>query len=754
MPIKKKTQQKMATVPASQTVSERARLAETRRTTTITAESRNIHQLFGVLNEAFDGKSLRLRDFALDSEIVDNGDDLKATRKLARLLRRFEETLEHLDIGIMMVDQKDRLQLCNHRIAELLGIPAEFLNSRPLYSELVKLQFDMGEFIGLDEVLGRSILALELQETPKIYRRMRPNGTLLEVKTIPLALGGFIRTFTDVTESAAHEKALLAAKTEYQGLFENSLAGIFRSSPDGKQIKANPALVRLNRYNSEAEMLAGVGDIAKEWYVDPGRRDEFKRQMAENGRVTDFVSQIYRHATREPIWISETAWQVTDTDGQIYYEGTITETTERKEAEDRIAHMAMHDQLTGLGNRAAFVQKLQQAIISRGDQRVSVFSIDLDSFKDINDSFGHTAGDSLLVKVALAIRQCAAKGDFIARLGGDEFAIIRVGNSDTIAELGVVAASLVQQLSQTFFVDNKRMRIGACVGFAALEPNEPATDFLLQNADTALYAAKKMGARSFRFFDETIQREQAQTRDLEADLREALEKNGFQLYYQPICDLGTGCVVSYETLLRWPHPFHGMIPPTEFIPLAEKSGMMVPLGDWIIETACSEARNIPGALPVAVNISYTQLCDPRFLSTIRGALKRNNIAASQLQIEITESVFMVDNDTTVGILNELREMGIKIALDDFGTGYSSLSYLQKFSFDKIKIDRSFINDTRRKSVSGAIIRAVIQLGKDLDIPIIAEGIETDLQLRALQDAECSFGQGYFFGRPAPVEKLG
>jgi diguanylate cyclase (GGDEF)-like protein len=427
--------------------------------------------------------------------------------------------------------------------------------------------------------------------------------------------------------------------------------------------------------------------------------------------------------------------------------------TERTQAEEKIRHMARHDSLTGLPNRAAFRDEMEQALkrVRRG-QMVAVMCLDLDHFKNVNDTLGHVIGDKLLCAAAVRLKDLIRETDMIARLGGDEFAILQTGVEKPEAA-GSFAQRVITAINQPYDLDGHQVVVSTSVGLA-LAPNDGAsTELLLRNADMALYRAKSDGRATFRYFEPEMDAQLQTRRLLEIDLRNAVAQDEFELYYQPQVDALTEEITGCEALLRWHSPTRGMVPPADFIPLAEEIGLIVPIGEWVLKQACCEAASWPRAIRVAVNLSPAQFKSRSVVQSVINALAVSGLEASRLELEITESVLLHDNETTLATLHQLRSFGIKISMDDFGTGYSSLSYLRSFPFDKIKIDRSFIKDISDKGDCAAIVKAVAGLGKGLGIATTAEGVETQEQLRHVRADGCTEVQGYFFSAPQPVAAL-
>jgi diguanylate cyclase (GGDEF)-like protein/PAS domain S-box-containing protein len=537
--------------------------------------------------------------------------------------------------------------------------------------------------------------------------------------------------------------------TTFSSLFENAAVGIYRTTLDGRQLRANPAYVRMNGYGSEAEMLAAMNNIAVDWYVDPDRRSAFVAEIEKNGLVTDFISEVYRHKTRQRMWVSESGWIVRDRNGNpLFYEGSIVDATERMRAEVEIAHLAHFDSLTGLANRTYFARELKAVSALEDGKRCTVLCLDLDNFKDVNDTLGHHAGDQLLMIAANRIRLAAGKDALVVRLGGDEFAILLRGADD--AAVQAIAERVISDLSLPFDLCGKEAVVGVSIGIAHTPDHGNAPGELQRNADIALYRAKAAGRRRAVTFDPAMVREVQERRELETDLRRALMHDEFCLYYQPIVDAATRRTVCMEALIRWNHPTRGLVPPGAFISVAEEAGLMHRLGRWVIRQAIADLAHVPETLGISINLSPVQFRTDGLPELIATALREHRVAPSRLTLEITESVLLVDDPLTRETLEALRNLGVELALDDFGIGFSSLSYLQKFVFDKIKIDRSFASEVHNNPTAGALVRTIATLGRELGILVVAEGIETAEQLQILSQEGCRWFQGYYFSRPAPL----
>jgi diguanylate cyclase (GGDEF)-like protein/PAS domain S-box-containing protein len=442
----------------------------------------------------------------------------------------------------------------------------------------------------------------------------------------------------------------------------------------------------------------------------------------------------------------------------------VVDVTERKRAEARIEHMAHHDALTGLPNRVLFNRRLDEALErvkrqgetrqgeTRRGENLAILCLDLDHFKSVNDTLGHPIGDGLLKAVAERITRCLPERGFVARLGGDEFALIQIGVDGPEAP-GRLAAELIEIVSETYQIDGHDVIVGASVGIALAPGDGEASDALLRAADMALYRAKSDGRGMFHFFEPDMDRRIQARRSLELDLRKAYQHGEFELYYQPLVNLQRDAVSGFEALLRWRHPERGMIQPDAFIPLAEEIGLIVPIGEWVLRRACEDAATWPANIKVAVNLSPVQFRSRGLVQAVLSALAHSGLPASRLELEITESVLLGETEANLATLHSLRALGASISMDDFGTGYSSLSYLRSFPFDKIKIDRSFVNEMMERADCVAIIRAVAGLGMSLGIATTAEGVETSAQLDRLRAEGCTEIQGYLVSPPRPASEV-
>jgi diguanylate cyclase (GGDEF)-like protein len=432
---------------------------------------------------------------------------------------------------------------------------------------------------------------------------------------------------------------------------------------------------------------------------------------------------------------------------------TIEDITERTRAARKIAHLAHYDGLTDLPNRVLFRARLEQALGAvRTGEQLAVLYIDIDEFKGVNDALGHPIGDELLKGVADRLRACLGETDVAARLGGDEFAVIQTGIGD-LSETTRLVDEIHSAIRQPFECMGHLITTDASIGIALAPGDGLDLDRLLRNADLALYGAKGDGRRTYRFFESGMDERAKARRMLELELRRAINDGGLEVYYQPVVNIGNGSISSCEALLRWRHPERGMISPAEFIPIAEESGLINQLGQWVLATACAEAVNWPDHVRVAVNVSPVQFRSQALALNVAAVLASCGLAPSRLELEITEAVLIRDDDAALDALHQVRDLGVRVALDDFGTGYSSLSYLQRFPFDKIKIDRAFIRDLAGPGASSSIVQAVVSIAAASQMTTTAEGVETGQQLDLLRTLGCTEMQGYLFSPAIPAAEV-
>ncbi|MES5484293.1 EAL domain-containing protein [Bradyrhizobium sp. INPA03-11B] len=528
---------------------------------------------------------------------------------------------------------------------------------------------------------------------------------------------------------------------------ENMSQGLCMFDADGRIMLFNERYSELmgrNRVPLQGRLLIDVlQDLHSigEWDGDP---EEFCHALVAEAKAGNGATRIVSR--------NERAIRVVDQPmkggGWV---ATFEDITEWQQAQEQISHMARHDALTNLPNRTLFREQLEKAsrLAKRSDQ-LAVLCLDLDHFKEINDTLGHPVGDALLREVARRLGECVTEHDTVARLGGDEFAIVQFCSNCEPSVVASLASCVVERIAAPYEIEGHQLVIGVSIGISLAPEDGKDPDELLQKADLALYRAKADGRGTYRFFETGMDARAQARRLLERDLRLALERDEFEVYYQPIRDVEGDRVVAFEALARWNHAQRGLIAPNNFIPVAEETGLIVPLGEIVLRKACVEAARWPADIAVAVNLSPVQFKNPNLVSSVRAALDVSGLSPDRLELEITESVLLQNSEATLAVLHELRGFGVRISLDDFGTGYSSLSYLRSFPFDKIKIDRSFVTDLATREDSMAIVRAVTGLGKSLGIVTTAEGVETDTQFDLLRQEGCTQAQGYLFSPPRPA----
>ena len=547
--------------------------------------------------------------------------------------------------------------------------------------------------------------------------------------------------------------ALSLEAARSMGVFEASNVAMAWSDLDtGLIIRANEEYARFTGY-SEDEL---IGMSFDRFAVPEERSADFAVLSSLRAGTTPSIAGERRFLRKN----GSAAWGLSSTtavreDGVLRYAFTmVQDVTDRKKARAEVDYLATHDSLTGLVNRTVFHATTAEALTTiAGSGMVAVLYLDLDEFKEVNDTLGHAAGDAILIDMARRIRGVCRRDDVAARIGGDEFAILR-RDAATLEEVRQFAAAMMERLSVPYDIAGTSFGATISVGIAIGPVDSTSAGELIKKADIALYAAKSGGGGTFRFFELEMERRQIERQALKVDLATALANQELEVVYQPIVDLHTGRVASCEALLRWHHPRRGLIAPAEFIPLAEETGLIVPIGNWVLSSACTAAMSWPPHVGVSVNISSAQFQDARSLAQrITDILGHTSLNPARLELEITETLLLQGSESNLLVLRDLRRLGIKIALDDFGIGYSSLGYLQQFPFDKIKIDRSFVAEVAERKVARAVIRAVVGLGHSLNMRITAEGVETQKQLDRIKAKGCDEVQGYVFSAAVPVADI-
>ena len=670
-----------------------------------------------------------------------------ARRGVSEQNARLDAALNNMIQGLCMFDAHNRLVVWNERYRAMYNIDPLRIWRGCTISDLLKARMAAGMFPLDPEKYDHELRAALKQGKCFTLNIDLADGRTISVVNQPIESGGWVATHEDVSERRRVERELENTRSFLNTIIENVPSPIIVKDPD----------LRYLLFNRAAEKCLGVdrsvllGKTAVE--VMPGMSDTVEghdRQLFESGKPI-FVDE---HAVATPgngtRIVTATRLPVMGPDGKVQYLiSMIHDVTERKRDELRLAHMAHHDVLTGLPNRIAFNECIAATLSLAADsgESFAMLSLDLDRFKTVNDVFGHTIGDRLLRELAGRLEQ-ACQGAFLARTGGDEFHVITsCGAQPASAE--ALAEKLCAALDADIDIDGVPLRVGLTVGVAIFPQDAADAPTLVANADAALVRAKSERRGSIRFFEQSMDRQLREKRALQQDLRTALGRDEFALHYQPQANID-GEVNGFEALVRWHHPRYGMIAPNTFIPLAEESGIIIELGEWILRAACREAASWPRPLDIAINLSPVQFQHGDLPNLVHEVLLETGLAPARLVLEITEGVLIGEFNRGVAILRRLKHLGVRIAMDDFGTGYSSLSYLQSFPFDKIKIDKSFIANLGHSQEAATIVRAVIALGHGLDLPVVAEGVETKEQLKFLADESCDEIQGYFIGRPKPI----
>jgi diguanylate cyclase (GGDEF)-like protein/PAS domain S-box-containing protein len=685
---------------------------------------------------------LRLRVAERDIEVATAQHTLEETNN------QLDAALNNMRQGLCMYDADTRLVLCNDAYLKMYGLSPEAAQRGSTYRQVLQELAKADNFHqDPDQFIERIKAAITNGETLEVFARLKHG--IIRIVAQPMANGGWVATHEDVTAQRNAEAELARTRHFLDTVIEHVPATILvKDAKDFRYVLLNQAGVEF--FGLPKSTI--LGHSADEFFPKEAADAILARDLdllakGSQDYYGDNAMHVAAHGLRQ---VSTKRLVIRNDEGEpAYLLGIIEDITDRKLAEAQIVHLAHHDTLTGLPNRAAFNQHMEAAIAHAETigGTFAVISIDLDRFKEINDIYGHAAGDAVLVEVSERLR-IAAGGAFLSRLGGDEFIVI-ASEGEQPATAETIAENLQTTVAREFEIDGHSLAIGLSVGIAIYPTDGAEKARLLSNADAALYRAKAEGRDTVRFFEQEMDAALRDRRVLQQDLRSAIPNGELKLFYQPL-QHADGEVSGFEALARWDHPTRGPVPPSTFIPLAEESSLVISMGEWILREACREAASWPRPLNVAVNLSPVQFRHGDVAAMIHAVLLETGLAANRLEIEITESVLIGDFSRAVSILRRMKALGVRISMDDFGTGYSSLSYLQSFPFDKIKIDRAFIANVERNSQSASIVRAVIGLGRGLQVPVVAEGVETREQMAFLQEESCDQMQGYLLGRPGPI----
>ena len=673
-----------------------------------------------------------------------------------------DAALESIPYGFCVWSSDFKLVMWNRHYLEIYGFSAKRIKKGMTLEAVVRLSSEMGnhpdqtpaEFL---DAYKKELLNNRSGMRAKV-RELVSGGRTVETAHVFSPGLGWVITHEDVTEEIASTEIVQKRKRELErqnlrlnAVVNNISQGLCMYDAKGRLVVSNAPFARI--YDLPEDMLkpgttleeilghlfergmeaGGDRDAYIRWRRDVIARGEYGKNIHELGTRTIMMQH---HPMKDGGWVS-----------------THEDITEQRQQEARIRHLARHDALTELPNRIQFLEEMaaSEAGVERGD-KLAVLCIDLDHFKEVNDTLGHAVGDKVLKQVSARLWGSTRENDVLARLGGDEFSLLLRG-IDKPADAAAIAERITRTMSTPFSIDGHHIVIGASVGIAMAPDDGETTDQLMKNADLALYRAKAEGRSTFHFFERGMDEAIQHRRQTEAGLRLALARNEFRLVYQPLVGLAEDRVTCLEALLRWDHAEKGTIPPNDFIPIAEETGLIVPIGEWVLREACRTAMTWPTDARVAVNLSTVQFKNKKLYETVVAALTDSGLPPTRLELEITESLLLAESEPTLQTLHKLRALGIRISMDDFGTGYSSLSYLRSFPFDKIKIDRSFMRDLESTGGSLAIIKAVIGLGHSLGMSTTAEGIETEEQLAAVREQGCNEVQGFLFSPPIDAKDV-
>jgi diguanylate cyclase (GGDEF)-like protein/PAS domain S-box-containing protein len=677
----------------------------------------------------------------------------EAQQRLESEKQRLDTALNNMTQGLVLYDPSARIVTFNQRYIDMYSLSTDVVKPGCHYYELIQHRKDTGSYDGDVRAFCDPIMRDVAQG--KVNRCIMEcrDGRAFEVINKPLARGGWVATIEDITERRKLEQERDRNYAFLREIIDHIPTQItVKDAIDHRYVLVNS--VAETQFGLSRDDIVGksVSELFPEEHAKIITGEDDRALQSKEGLFID--EHLWQTKLFGPRFITSKRIAIRDSAGEPrYLINVVEDVTERRRADEKIAHLAHYDALTDLPNRVLFREQIERELrkANQGEQFALLY-IDIDEFKGINDSLGHHVGDELLKTVATRIRGCIKPGDLIARLGGDEFAVIQTAIGST-AEVENFVARIYEAIRQPCQCLGHQLSTDASIGIALAPRDGTELDQLIKHADLAMYAAKAGGRRIHRFFESAMDASAKARLTMEQDLRQALVDGSFEIHYQPLVDLRRDEVTGCEALLRWRHPERGMISPAEFIPVAEDTGLINELGDWVLRTACAEAATWPDHIRLAVNVSPVQLKCQTLALKIAGALAATGLKASRLELEITEAVLIRDDEAALAILHQLRAVGVRIALDDFGTGFSSLSYLKRFPFDKIKIDRCFVSDISETDGSSSIVQAVVNIAAALHMTTTAEGVETEAQRELLRRLGCNEMQGYLFSAPKPAAQV-
>ncbi len=673
----------------------------------------------------------------------------RAEKEIRQAVTLLQSTLESTADGILVTGDDGRILSHNERFVDMWQMRPDFIagaNAQAAVDFMLERLCEPEQFVQTLESLSRQVEAesfdlLELRDGRRFERYSTG-------RTIPDVANVRVWSFRDVTSRFASEAALRESEHRYRLLFEQNAAGVCLTDLQGRILDCNSTFASMLRSNRAAM----IGTDLTHLHARPVEREELT-DMLRDARTLKGVETEFRRMDGSTLWVLQ---NLTLADDRIH--STVIDIDDRKRAEYQIEFHAYHDVLTQLPNRRLFTDRLMQNLTRarRFGRSVAVMFVDLDHFKGINDTMGHASGDELLLAMADRLRSCVREYDTVARVGGDEFTIA-LSELRQPEDALTVAQKIIDTVQAPLLIGGVSVEISASIGIALfpIDGNDPET--LLRNADSAMYRAKDAGRATYQLCTEDMKRRAGERMSRESRLKRAIAENELVLHYQPQIDLATGAIIGVETLVRWNDPERGLIQPSEFIPLAEESRLIIPLGEWVLRSACAQmaAWRLRGlALPhVAVNLSARQFRQKDLANRVRDILNESGLDPSALELEITETAAMKNAEASVEVMRALRSIGVHIAIDDFGTGYSSLHYLKQFPISCVKVDGVFVRDLNTSEGDADIVSAVIAIARSLKLRVIAEGVETIEQLNYLRRHQCDAAQGYYFSHPVPAETM-